>query len=436
VFATDFAARLIASPERRRELIPCTPSGGSDTACFEQVAARLTTRAFRRPSRAGEAESYLPLLALANEPSAPLGAASSPFELAVSLLVQSVLQDPEFLYRIEAGLELNDHEIATRLSYLLWGSAPDDALRARAEAGELRVAAGRRRAAEAMLDDPRARDQLHRFHAMWLGYRAIPHGAELAASFARETNGLLDRIVFDEPQSYLNTFEFPESYLDDRLADHYGLPHPSGGSGWVPYGTSGRAGILSHGSVLSAFGKFSDTSPTQRGIFVRTRLLCEKLSPPPPSVMADQPPLGDQDAVCKYDRYREHRTSSSCAACHSLTDSIGFGLENYDLAGRFREHDDGLSQCAIEGNGELVGVGSFSGPKELGALLVDRGLIEACVVKQYLQFALGYEPASADAAALEQLVSTFRASDHSLRELILSHVASEAFGRRSEPETP
>jgi hypothetical protein len=188
--------------------------------------------------------------------------------------------------------------------------------------------------------------------------------------------------------------------------------------------------------VLAAFGKFSDTSPTQRGIFVRTRLLCQEISPPPPSVDADKPPTGDQDAVCKADRYLAHRTSSSCSGCHKLTDSIGFGLENYDLAGRYRTHDEGLTQCRIDGAGEITGVGTFRGPKELGALLIDHGLLDACVVQQYLQFALGHRPGAAEAPALTQFTSKFAAGEHDLRELILSFVESDAFARRVEPENP
>src|SRR5205823_459887 len=154
-------------------------------------------------------------------------------------------------------------------------------------------------------------------------YRAIPQPPELTSAFNRETTALIDRVVFDKPQSYLNMFTFSETRLDDFLADHYGLPRPPGGDGWVAYGDSGRAGILSHGSVLAAFSKFSDTSPTQRGKFIRTRLLCQEIPKPPPTVKADQPP-GDKDAVCKYDRYLQHRTSSSCASCHDQMDPIGF----------------------------------------------------------------------------------------------------------------
>jgi hypothetical protein len=443
VFATDVAKRAVETPAQRSKLITCTPSGPSDRTCFEQVTKNLLSRAFRRPVASDEIAAYMPLLDLANDANAQLEG-GSPFNTAVALLVRAVIQDPEFLYRIEAGtatsdarvFTLSDHEIASRMSYLLWGSSPDAALRAAADAGELRDPKKRRAQAERLLADARAREQLHRFHAMWLGYRAIPQSPQLAAAFARETNALLDRVVFDERQSYLNLFSFTETFLDATLADHYGLPHPNGATGWVSYGNSGRAGILSHGAVLSAFGKFSDTSPTQRGIFVRTRLMCQELAPPPPSVMADKPPTGDQDAVCKYDRYQAHRTSSSCAGCHKLTDGIGFGLENYDLAGRYRTHDDGLTQCSIEGRGEITGVGSFSGPKELGALLVDQGLLDACVVQQYLQFALGHKLSDRDQAAIEQFKRAFASSDHDFAAMIASFVESDAFARRVEPENP
>ncbi len=432
VFASDVANRALTTPAQRAKLVPCA---SSDEACFRSATERLLARAFRRPLASSEADAYLPLLALAQEPDAVLVNGSA-FDTALALVVRAVVQDPEFLYRVEAGTALTDHEIAVRMSYLLWGTTPDDTLRAAAEAGGLGDASRRRAAAERMLSDARARDQLHRFHAMWLGYRAIPHSAELAAAFARETNALLDRVIFEEPQSYLNLFTFDETYLDATLAEHYGLPRPSSAAAWVSYGDSGRAGILSHGSVLSAFGKFTDTSPTQRGIFVRTRLMCQEIPPPPPNVVADQPPAGDANAVCKYDRYREHRTSSSCSGCHSLTDGIGFGLENYDLAGRFRTHDEGLTQCTIEGSGELTGIGSFSGPKELGAMLRDRGEIDACVVKQYLQFALGRAPASDEAALVEDFSRAFREGRHDLTALILRFVESDAFARRVEPEAP
>jgi hypothetical protein len=352
-----------------------------------------------------------------------------------------MLQDPEFLYRIEVGtpaseagtFALNDDEIATRLSYLLWGSTPDDALLDAAVDGRMTDPAARRAEASRLLDDDRAKNMLHRFHAMWLGYRAIPVSADLASAFDMETTHLIDRAV-DGTDGYLSLFTSTDTYLDDALADHYGLPRPTGGEGWVPYGTSGRAGILSHGSVLAGFSKFSDTSPTQRGIFVQTRLLCNVVNPPPANVNVDEPPVGTT-SMCKLDRYAAHRDSStSCSGCHYDLDSIGFGLEAYDIAGRFRTHDDGYPDCPVTGDGELPGHGAFNGPGELGQILVDSGEVEHCFVEHLVRYAIGRAVSPEEAGVVVELAQSFRDQDYAARELLLDFVASDRFAlRREEP---
>ena len=437
--AVDVAGRVLADPALRARLVPCTPSGRSDAACFRRTVEGLLRRAFRRPVSAAEVEPYMSLLQFASE---DVPEVTTDFYTAVGLLVRSVLQDPEWLYRIEIGTPteddgvfgLNGYEIAGRMSFLLWGSAPDDALLQDAGAGMLGDDERRREIAERMLADPRARAQLRRFHAMWLGYRALPHPPELTAAFQRETNALLDRVIFEERRSYLDLFTFDQTYLDATLADHYGLPRPSGGSaGWVPYGDSGRAGILSHGSVLSAFSKFTDTSPTQRGIFVRTRLLCQTIDRPPANVMADKPP-GDKDAVCKTDRYAEHRSNGACAGCHDQLDPIGFGLEQFDIAGRRREHDEGLPQCAIDGQGAVTGYGAFSGPGELAALLVENDLVQDCVVRQLAHFALGRKPEGSEEQLVGALATGFADNEYAFDRLLIDVVANPAFALRREPE--
>ncbi|MGB8329071.1 MAG: DUF1592 domain-containing protein [Polyangiales bacterium] len=436
--AEEVAARAVADAARRTALVPCTPSTAADQECFREFLAAFLPRALRRAVTEDEIDAYLPLLAFASEDNAVV---DNDFYTAVRLTIAATLQDPEFLYRVERGtpgdtaglLELDGYAIASRMSYLLWASMPDDALFAAAAADTLRSPQGRRAEALRMLDDPKARAQLHRFHAMWLGYRSIPHTPELVAAFNRETAALIDRVILDEPGSYLRLFTMDETFVDDALADHYGLPHPGDGEGWVSYEGTGRAGILGHGTVLAAFSKFEDTSPTQRGILVRTRLMCEDVPRPPPNVDTDQPPGGALDAVCKYERYAEHRDqSSSCAGCHSLVDPIGFGLESYDVAGRYREHDDGLPECLIEGSGEIVGVGSFSGPAELSRLLVDNGYVDACMVKQFLTFALGRPTSSYEAGLLQEMVASFRAGQHDFKAFMVEFTASERFARRAE----
>jgi hypothetical protein len=162
--------------------------------------------------------------------------------------------------------------------------------------------------------------------------------------------------------------------------------------------------------------------------------MCQPIPPPPPTVAADKPPAGSQDAVCKYDRYSQHRRDTACAGCHALTDAVGFGLENYDNAGRYREHDDGLTQCSISGEGEVSGVGSFRGPAELAALLVDHELVAPCVVQQFVQFAMGRkpEPDGGDAALLASLGEQFRAQSYSFAGLVEAFVLSDAFAQHTE----
>jgi len=438
LLGTDVAARALAS-DAFRDSLPCVPSGNTDAECFRSVAEHLLTRGFRRVVSDAEVDPYLSLLDFASE---ELPGRQIDFYTAVELLIRSILQDPEFLYRIEIGaptdtegvVELDDFEVASRMSYLLWGDMPDDDLFADARSGALLDAAERRSSAERMLESPRARQQLQRFHAMWLGYRTIPQSAELASAFARETNALLDRVLFDEPQDYLNLFTMAETYLDDALAEHYGLPAP-GGEGWVPYGDSGRLGILSHGSVLSAFSKFSDTSPTQRGILVRTRLMCDVVSPPPANVNTDEPPSA-MDAACKADRYEQHRTSAACATCHAALDPIGFGLENYDMAGRFRDHDNDNEACTIDGVGNVEPYGEFSGPGELAQILVEQGEIDDCVLRQYLSFAVGRKLTAGEGELAEDLVDRLRSGDHLLPSVLVDYVASPAFTLKLSPSEP
>ncbi len=438
-FAEDVAVRAVL-PANRAKVVPCTPSGAGDSACFEQTVTNVGKKLFRRPLSDDEVTAYLALQAFATEdnPDVP-----HDFYTGVSLVLEAMLQDPEFLYRVEIGtpgkdpsvLALNDYEIASRLSFLLWGSTPDDALLAAADGGKLVEPDGRRSQAERLLADDRARDALHRFHAMWLGYRAIPGSAELLASFGMETTHLIDRVVFDEPASYLTLFTSPDTYIDTKLADQYGLPAPAGGEGWVKYGSDGRAGILSHGSVLAAFSKFSDTSPTQRGIFVQTRLLCNPVGSPPANVNVDQPPAAT-DSACKTDRYAAHRSSSSCASCHDNLDPIGFGLEQYDIGGKFRTHDDGHPECPLDGSGTLPGYGSFNGPGELGQKLVDSGVLEHCFVQQLLDYAIGRPLRTDEGAVVDELAASFEAENYDAQTLLLDFVTSERFALRSEEPAP
>jgi hypothetical protein len=433
--ADDIATRAV-SPENRAKVVPCTPSGPGDAACLRSTIESLGRKLYRRPLSGEQVTAYLDLQRFATEVNADV---PHDFYTAVNLVLRSMLQDPEVLYRIETGtptgepgiFKLDSYEVASRLSFLLWGSGPDDSLLAKAQDGALLDGGSRSAAAATLLGDARARSQLERFHAMWLGYRAIPASAELAGSFSLETNKLIDKVLFEQPSSYLELFTSTQTYVNELLATRYGLPAPAGGEGWVSYASDERAGILAHGSVLAAFSKFSDTSPTQRGIFVQTRLLCNKVAPPPANVNVDQPPASG-DAVCKLERYDAHRTLDSCKACHAQLDPIGYGLENYDIGGRYRTHDDAHEECVLPGTGELPGHGTFSGPGQLARLLVDSGEVEQCFVQHLMSYAVGRELRPEEDAARDALLASFKTGGYSAQQLLASLVGDERFGLRQE----
>ncbi len=437
--AADVAVRAVADDAVRARVVPCVPAAVDDEACFRQVVQGMGRRFLRRPLADDEVATYLPLLAFAREESPHY---TTGFDAAVELALRAFLLDPEFLFRIEVGtptgeagvVRLNPFETATRMSFLLWGSGPDDALLDAAAAGGLDVDVDRAAVAAQMLADPRAHDQLDRFHAMWLGYRAIPIGAELSARFASETSALIGRVVFDEQRPYTDAFTLEEAFVDDVLADHYGLPRPTDATGtspnWVSTAGTDRAGLLGTGAVLASFSKFTDTSPTQRGILVKNRLMCQPIDPPPPTVNADQPPPATGDAECKIDRYLAHTQSTSCNDCHRQMDPIGFGLENFDIQGRFRAHDDGNEACVIDGVGELPGFGVFHGPKELAHKLVDEEVVGPCMVEQVLSFTHGRPLTVEELAVADAWYERFVASGERLDALVLEQIAGDQFVTR------
>lgn len=428
--AGEISDRLRADPVRRDAVIGCTPAGADDATCFESFVRHFGRRALRRALTEPE---VIELVELA-EATALEG---DDFYMGIDVLLRTLLQDGEFLYRIEIGTELPEqpgvyrlsgYEIATRMSYLLWGSTPSDDLLDQAEAGELDDPSERRAVAEQMLADPRSRRQLDRFHAMWLGYDELPHAPALTQAMRSETAALLERVVFDEQSSWLDLFTAQQTYIDDTLATHYGLT-PPGQPAWVDYEGTERQGILSHGSFLSVAGNPGDTSPTKRGKLIRNRLLCQAIPPPPPDAEADAPP---EDGECKIDRYEAHRQPGPCKGCHDQMDPIGFGLENYDLAGRFREHDEGAPQCTIEGSGELVGYGTFRGPAELSELLLDHEVLPGCIVEQVYHYAMGHALEDPDLAMAMDLEATFSDEGHRFDRLLVELVAHEAFAYRQE----
>lgn len=431
--ANAIASEVVADAQRRAELLDCTPSGPSDDGCLESFVTTFGRRALRRPLANAEVRGLVGLgRAVAEQ--------TGDFWDGVDVVLRALLQHPSFVYRVETGtptgaagvFRLDGFEIATRLSYLLWGTTPTDALLDRAEAGELDTAEGVREVARTMLDDPRARDRIDRFHAMWLGYWQLPHDPALTSRLRSETRALVERVVFDERGSWFDLFTAGETWVDAELAEHYGMAGPADpAGGWVAYTDPNRMGILSHGSFLSVNAKFGDTSPTLRGKLVRERLMCQTIPPPPPTVNVDEPPASVEEGDCKIDRYAAHREAGACRDCHERIDPVGFGLEGFDQQGRPREHDVGDPACLIDGEGDLDGE-PFTGPAGLAELLVTGDGLALCAVHQTWRLAMGQGALGVDRGWIEDLEASFEDSGYRLDELLLDIVGDERFSFRRE----
>ncbi len=440
LLAADVAALALNTANSRDAVVGCQPEGVTDVACLRTFLTAFGRRALRRPLTADELDRYAGLLAEAET--------SGDFYGAVNVALRVFLQHPEFLYRVERGtpvdgapgvFRLGDHELAVRLSYFIWGSTPSDLLLDLADAGELHTPAQLVAAAEDMLSDERAHSRVGRFHALWLGYEQLPHSPELSTAMQAETQALIDRVVFEEELPWQDLLRAKETFVDATLATHYGLVPPPNGAGaqWVSYGASGRQGLLSHGTFLSAAARIDDSSPTKRGRLVRDRLLCQTINPPPPEAMVDVDNVQPPDGMCKETWYREEHAKGGCAGCHDLMDPIGLGLERYDNRGAYRTVEQDIPTCEISGEGSFDGQ-PFSGPAELSNLLLEHGGLNACVTRQVYRFAMGRTILGKyDEQFVRSVVDELGAKgDIELKALVVRIVGDEAFAlRRDEIET-
>ncbi len=436
LLASDAAEAVIADPARRNAVVGCAPTGPDDVACLRRFVTSFGRLALRRSLSDEEVERFTAFIDHAIE--------AQDFDMAVQSVLRALLQHPELIYRVEIGEPVEDEpgvfrlrppEVATRLSYLLWGSTPDAWLLDMAEDGGLETDDDVRAAAASMLEDPRARGRVVRFHAMWMGYEQLPFGPTLADPMRGETTALVERVIFEEQRPWQDLLRFDQTLVDATLAEHYGLDWPGGSEPtWVDYGGSGRQGLLSHGSFLSVGGKFDDTSPTLRGLAIRSRLMCQDVPPPPPDVDVDEPPQGVDENACKEERYSVH-AAGGCKGCHDLMDPVGFGLESYDAAGRYRAHDLDRPDCPISGVGTLDGE-TFEGPAGLSDMLLASPSLGRCVATQVYRFAMGrYELYDEDEDFITMLGERAGTNqDFAFDTLLLEFVSSPTFRYRREEE--
>jgi hypothetical protein len=434
-------------------LVPCKPASATDEACRDKFVRRFGLRAFRRPLRDGEFERY----STAFSEQARL---SGEFLDGARVVVEAMLQSPNFLFHLEAapdGLSTG-YDTASRLSYLLWNTMPDEALFEAAEKGELRTVEGRVAAARRMLDNPLARQALDQFFDEWLrlervvnavkqGRRFPEFSPELGAAMAEETRRFLQYLVWED-RDFMEAFSAGYSFLTSELASLYELPAPPGQFEMVRFPADARrAGLLGQGSFLASTAGPTDTSPTARGIFVREQLLCQHVPPPPPGVNTSLPEPNELEPRTRRQLMIAHVENPACAACHRLMDPIGFGLENYDAIGRWREKETILIpverdaedrrrrpkriELDIEAPGEIAGLpdSAFSEPKQLGRILAESPVCQECVVRQMFRYSYGRRETAADEATIDELFARFRDSGFRFKDLLIALVQSPEFAR-------
>ncbi len=404
-----------------------------DAKCRATFVREFGLKAFRRPLRAEEIARY-----------AKLFTGQADFVSGAQLVVEAMLQSPNFLFRVERGGASKPYEIASRLSYFLWDTMPDAALFRGAAAGELDSQAGVEKTVRRMLACVQAQQSLDEFVTQWLRFDRVLNtvkdraafpmfNPELAASMTEETRRLVADAVWND-RDFMTIFKADYAFLNSDLANLYKVPAPAGEFQRVNFpAETERAGLLGEATFLALTSKPAETSPTARGLFVREQFLCQHVPDPPPGVNSNLPPVSASKPLSNRDRLGLHVSSPVCAGCHRLIDPIGFGFEKFDAIGGRREKltlifpparkQEGKTvrtTVDLDTSGEVAGIpdSEFHSPKELGRVLAASGECQKCVVKQLFRFAFGRPETAADRDVIETAFDKFRNSQFHFKELM------------------
>ncbi len=464
--ALTIAEQVMAEGPLRDALVPCTPAGTTDDACARQFITRYGRLTYRRTL---EEDEVMRFVELAHEAAMVRG----DFYAGLALVVAAQLQSPYFLYRTELGApasadadptdptaerELHGTELASRLSFFLWNTTPDEALLDAAESGALDTPDSLEAQVRRMVDDPRARQAVRSFFAEMLQLDALDglskdrnaflHFTPAVGPAAREETLLtIEDHVFDQDRDYRDLYTTRRTFLDRTLAAIYEVRAPSRegfASFEYPEGSM-RRGLLGQLSFLALHAHATRSSPTLRGRFVRINLLCTDIPPPPANVSVDISETNPTFSV--RDQLFEHRENPVCASCHELMDPIGLGFENFDGLGQYREvewlltfgadgdvvRDDNGDRVLqrgrdIDATGDLDGA-PFVTPRDLTNALHDHPDLPTCLTRSLYRYATGHEELPTEEAQLVELNEQFEAAGYSVKELLVRVALSQGFRR-------
>lgn len=442
--AEQAAAALTSDTARLTVVAGCNPMAGDD-ACVSAFIAAFGKRAWRRTLDADEIEAMRQVYTETAEPGPVDG---------VSAVIATMLQSPQFIYRPEPDTGaggtmpelLDGFALATRLSYLLTGAGPDDALLVAAEAGNLDTEAGLLAETDRLLAGGRSTDLFVHVATQWweLGklskldkdrslYRTWTDATPVA--LAEETRRFLAD-AWQEAPTLAGLLTSPVTFVDANLATYYGLPQP-GGSGFqrVALDPARAAGLLTQGAFLAEHAKADQTSPVLRGKFVRQQLLCTPPPPPPPDIVV-RPPTVDPRLTTRQ-RFAQHTADAACAGCHVLMDPIGFAFEHYDAAGRWRDTDGGQQ---IDATGELTRTdvdGPLDGVPSLAARLAASDEVATCAARQWFRYAFGRsEETPGDLCTIHKLADQLTAPGGDFKKMVRATVRMAAFRNRGPEVSP
>lgn len=433
-----------AEKASRKKILLCDPNSGA--ACVEKIIATLARRAYRRPVTKSEVATLMKLASTAKGG----GSAGLSVEQGIQVAIQAMLVSPHFLFRIERDLTPNDParihkisnlELASRLSYFLWRSMPDDELLGLAEAGKLRAPGVLNAQVKRLLDDEKSAALAENFAGQWLETRNLDvvkpdpqkfpdWGPDLRDAMKTETRMFFEAIL-RENRSLADFLDARFTFLNERLARHYGIEGVTGADfRRVELTSDQRGGILAHASVLTVSSYPTRTSPVIRGKYLLENILGSPPPPPPPNV-----PTLNEEAVGSAGSLRQqlekHRTNPTCASCHSRMDVLGFGLENYDAIGRWRTAD---GKFPVDASGTFPNGKSFATPAEMRTLLkAELPDFARCLTQKMLIYSLGRAVERYDRRTVNDIQRKLAANNYRFQTLIYEIVQSLPFqSRRGE----
>jgi mono/diheme cytochrome c family protein len=430
----------VVYPEAHRKLMAHQPGVPPRVAAGE-IVARFATRAYRRPVKPQEVEKCLALYDAA-------GKKGQRFELCVRAALYRVLLSPHFLFRIELDpadapsgttYMVGEYELASRLSYFLWNSMPDDELISLASQGQLRQ--NLEAQVSRMIKDPKSASFLHEFAEQWLTLRKIEltspdpklfpdFSFALRQAMVRESLLFFEALV-REDRSIPDLLDADFSYVNGELARHYGIPGVTGKEFVRVRAPAHRGGILAHASILTLASNATRTSPVKRGKFVLEQLL--NASPPPPPPELDIPELEDQKQLkgTLRQQMEQHRANAVCASCHQRMDPIGFAFENFDAVGAWRDKD---GAAPIDASGVLPDGRTFNGPEGLRRMLREnKEPFVRCVVEKMMTYALGRGLEPYDRPAINRCMQALAKNNDRFSTLLNEIVKSDPFQKRTTP---